>query len=141
ASGGLSDTDIDQMVKDAEVNAEEDKKRREGVDARNHADALIHTTEKTLTDAGDKVDAADKEAVEKAIAELKEVLDSGDSETIKAKTEALTQAAMKIGEAMYKAQQEETAAAGGEAGGEGEQEAPKEEGVVDAEFSEVKDEK
>ncbi len=144
ASGGLSDTDIDQMVKDAEANAEEDKKRREGVDARNHADSLIHTTEKTLTDAGDKVDAADKEVVEKAIAELKEVLDSGDSETIKAKTEVLTQVAMKIGEALYKAQQEEGAAAGGEAGAEdgaGAQEAPKEEGVVDAEFSEVKDEK
>jgi len=136
ASGGLSDADIQRMVKEAESNAAEDKKRREAVDARNHADALIHTTEKSLSEAGDKVDAADKSAVEAAIADLKSVLDSGDGETIKAKTDALTGAAMKIGEAMYK-QQQEAGAAGASAGGE----APKDDGVVDAEFSEVKEEK
>lgn len=134
ASGGLSDADIQRMVKEAEANAAEDKKRREAVDARNHADALIHSTEKSLSEVGDKVSSSDKAAVETAIADLKAVLDSGDGAAIKAKTDALTQAAMKIGEAMYKAQQE-----GAPAGAANE--APKEEGVVDAEFSEVKDEK
>jgi hypothetical protein len=94
------------MVKEAESNAAEDKKRREAVDARNHADALIHSTEKSLSEVGDKVAAADKSAVESAIADLKGVLESGDGAIIKAKTDALTAAAMKIGEAMYKAQQE-----------------------------------
>ncbi|MDD3182096.1 MAG: molecular chaperone DnaK [Alphaproteobacteria bacterium] len=138
ASGGLSDADIERMVKEAESNAAEDKKRREVVDARNHADALIHTTEKSLTEIGDKVDASDKSAVESAIADLKGVMESGDVAAIKAKTDALTTAAMKIGEAMYKAQQE--AGAGDQASGAS-AEAPKEEGVVDAEFSEVKEEK
>ncbi len=138
ASGGLSDADIQRMVKEAESNAAEDKKRREAVDARNHADALIHSTEKSLSEVGDKVAAADKTAVESAIADLKGVLESGDGAVIKAKTDALTQAAMKIGEAMYKQQQE--AAAAGAAGG-ATQEPPKEEGVVDAEFSEVKEDK
>lgn len=137
ASGGLSDADIQRMVKEAESNAAEDKKRREAVDARNHADALIHSTEKSLADVGDKVAPADKSAVESAIADLKGVLESGDGAVIKAKTDALTAAAMKIGEAMYKAQQE---AAAGPAGG-ATQEPPKEEGVVDAEFSEVKEDK
>lgn len=140
ASGGLSDSDIDQMVQDAEANAEDDKKRREAVDARNHADALIHSTEKSLTEAGDKVAEGDKKAVEDAVADLKKTLEDEnvDAETIKAKTETLTQAAMKIGEALYKAQQESEAAGG--AGAEGE--APKEDdGVVDAEFSEVKEDK
>ncbi len=135
ASGGLSDADIQKMVKDAESHAAEDKKRREAVDARNHADSLIHTTEKSLSEIGDKVSAEDKSATEAAIADLKAVLDSGDAAAIKAKTDALTQAAMKIGEAMYKAQQEAAAPAGETA------EAPKEDGVVDAEFSEVKEDK
>ncbi|MGE4351667.1 MAG: molecular chaperone DnaK [Bdellovibrionales bacterium] len=138
ASGGLSDADIDRMVKEAESNAADDKKRREAVDARNHADALIHTTEKSLSEVGDKVSASDKSAVESAIADLKGVLDSGDGEAIKTKTDALTQAAMKIGEAMYKQQQEAGAQGGQTSGGS---EAPKEEGVVDAEFSEVKEDK
>ncbi len=138
ASGGLSDADIQKMVHEAEANAADDKKRREAVDASNHADALIHTTEKSLTEVGDKVASSDKSAVEAAIADLKAVLDSGDAASIKAKTDALTQAAMKIGEAMYKAQQEASAAP---AGGEAQAEAPKEEGVVDADFTEVKDEK
>jgi molecular chaperone DnaK len=135
ASGGLSDKDIEKMVKDAEANAAEDKKRRETVDARNHADALIHSTEKSVKDAGDKIAESDKKAVEEAIADLKAVLDSGDGEAIKAKTETLTQAAMKIGEALYKAQQEGAAPEASTA------ETPKEDGVVDAEFSEVKEDK
>ena len=134
ASGGLSDADIQRMVKEAESNAAEDKKRREAVDARNHADSLIHTTEKTLADNGDKVAPADKAAVEAAIADLKGVLDSGDAMAIKTKTDALTAAAMKIGEALYKAQQEAPAAGASS-------EAPKDDGVVDAEFSEVKEDK
>ncbi len=141
ASGGLKDSDIEQMIKDAEKHAEEDKKVKEAVEARNHADALIHTTEKTLKDNGDKVAASDKEAIETAIKELKDVLDSNDAEKIKAKTENLTQVSLKLGEALYKQQQE--AAAAGAAAGSGE-EAPKAEPssdgetVVDADFEEVK---
>ena len=128
------------MVKDAESNAAEDKKRREAVDARNQADALIHTTEKTVKELGDKVGSADKAAVEQAVADLKTVLDSGDAEAIKAKSEALTQHAMKLGEALYRTQQ----TAGGEAGAAGAAPgagASADPGVVDAEFSEVKDDK
>ncbi|MGO1079781.1 molecular chaperone DnaK [Inquilinus sp. CA228] len=137
ASGGLSDTDIDKMVKDAEANAAGDKKRREAVEARNHGDALVHSTEKQLAEFGDKVDAADKAAVESAIADLKSVLSSDDADQIKAKTEALAQAAMKIGEAMYKASQESAAAPEG-----GEQASAKpDDGVVDADFEEVDDDK
>ena len=140
ASGGLSDTDIQKMVKDAEAHAAEDKKRRELVDARNHADALIHTTERTIKEAEDKIPAADKAAAEKAIAELKAVMDSDDLATVKAKTDALAQVSMKLGEAMYKAGQADPgaaaagAAAAGAAGG-----APNEPGVVDADFEEVDD--
>jgi molecular chaperone DnaK len=137
ASGGLSDADIQRMVKDAEANAAEDKKRRDAVEARNQADGLIHQTEKTLADLGDKAAAADKSAIETAVADLKAVLDSGDAAAIRAKTESLTQVSMKLGEQMYKAQQEaaanQTQAAPGAAQAEP--------GVVDAEFSEVKDDK
>ncbi|MGL4961998.1 MAG: molecular chaperone DnaK [Inquilinus sp.] len=137
ASGGLSDGDIDKMVKDAEANAAGDKKRREAVEARNHGDALVHSTEKQLAEFGDKVDAADKAAVEAAIADLKAVLSSDDADQIKAKTEALAQAAMKIGEAMYKASQESGPAPEG-----GEQASAKpDDGVVDADFEEVDDDK
>ncbi|MDR6292387.1 molecular chaperone DnaK [Inquilinus ginsengisoli] len=136
ASGGLSDGDIDKMVRDAEANAVADKARREVVEAKNHADALVHTTEKQLVEHGDKVDAAEKAAVESAIAELKTALTGEDAAQIKAKTDALAQAAMKIGEAMYKASQETGAAP------EGEQASAKpEEGVVDADFEEVDDDK
>ena len=106
ASGGLSDADIQRMVKEAEANAAEDKKRREAVDARNQADHLIHTTEKTLKDLGDKAAEADKSAIEAAVADLKGVLESGDASAIKAKSEALAQVSMKLGEALYKNQQE-----------------------------------
>lgn len=136
ASGGLSDADIQRMVKEAETNAAEDKKRREAVDARNQADSLIHTTEKSLKDFGDKVGAADKAAIETAISDLKAVLDSGDAASIKAKSDALAQSAMKLGEEMYKAQQTGAASGAGP-----EQAPPADPGVVDAEFSEVKDSK
>ena len=137
ASGGLSDADIQRMVKEAEANAGEDKKRRESVEARNQADGLIHTTEKTLKDVGEKVTESDRAAIEGAMGELKEVLDSGDGNLIKAKTEALSQVAMKLGEALYKNQQTDAGTTGAEASAA----APNEPGVVDAEFSEVKDDK
>ena len=103
ASGGLSEADIDQMVKDAEAHAEEDKRRRELVEAKNNADALIHTTERTLNESGDKIPQGDREAVQQAMQALKDTLGSEDAEQIKAKTEALAQVSMKIGEALYKA--------------------------------------
>ncbi|WP_439636143.1 molecular chaperone DnaK [Oceanicaulis sp.] len=133
ASGGLSDSDIDQMVKDAEANADADKKRRELVDAKNNAEALIHQTQKQVEEFSDKVSAEDKSAIEDAIKELEGVKDGEDPEAIQQKTQALMQAAMKLGEAMYAAQQ----ADGGEAAAKADSDA--EEGVVDAEFTEVKD--
>ena len=145
ASGGLSDDDIDQMVKDAEAHAEEDKKRRELVEVRNQADALIHTTEKTLTEAGDKVEPADKTAVEEATAALKEAVAGEDVEDIKAKTESLAQVSMKVGEALYKAEAEAAEAGegpGDDAGpGDGSGGSSSDESVVDADFEEVDDDK
>ncbi|HTQ13137.1 MAG TPA: molecular chaperone DnaK [Rhizomicrobium sp.] len=139
ASGGLSEADINKMVKDAEAHAAEDKKRREAAEAKNHADALVHTTEKALSEHGSKVADADRTAIENGIAALKEAIKSDDPDQIKSKTEALAQASMKLGEAMYKAQQEQAAGqAGGEPGGDG---ARKDDNVVDAEFSEVDDNK
>lgn len=138
ASGGLSDADIQKMVKDAEAHAAEDKKRKELVEARNHADGLIHSTERTLSENGDKIAAADKSAVETAITELKGVMGSEDAAEIKAKTDALAQASMKLGEALYKAGQE-GAAPGGEATAEDEQ--GNGEKVVDADFEEVDDDR
>jgi len=145
ASGGLSDADIDQMVKDAEAHAEEDKKRRELVEAQNQAESLIHTTEKTLAEAGDKVADDDKAAVEAAIAELKTANEGEDVDDIRAKSEALAQVAMKIGEALYKESAEAEAAAGAESpddagdGNNGGGAADDE--VVDADFEEVDDDK
>ena len=136
ASGGLSDADIQKMVKDAESHAAEDKKRREGVEAKNQADALVHSTEKALSEHGDKVGAEEKTAIENAIANLKEAVKGDDAEDIKAKTNTLAQASMKLGEAMYKAQQ----AAGGE-NAAGDAGAPKDDNVVDADFEEVDDDK
>jgi len=132
ANGGLSDADIDKMVKDAQAHADEDKKRKAVVEAKNHADALIHSTEKSLAEFGDKVGPEEKSAIEKALSDLKAVLESEDAEDISAKTQTLAQAAMKLGEAMYKAQ---AGAAEGSTPGEAE------EGVVDAEFEEVDDHK
>ena len=144
ASGGLSDADIDRMVKDAEANAAEDKKRRELVDAKNHAEAMIHSTEKSLAEHGAKLGAPEKKAIEDAVADLKMVKDGDDAAGIKAKSEILAQAAMKMGEAIYKAQQEGPAAGGPDAGpgpgqAEGEPQAKSGEKVVDADFEEVKD--
>ena len=142
ASGGLGDDDIEQMVKDAEEHAEEDKQRRALVDAKNHAESLVHDTEKNLGEHGDKVSPEDKTAIETAIQESKDVLadEAADAEAITAKTEALTQAAMKMGEAIYKAQQAEGGDAEGEAagaGGEAEGDAAADDNVVDADFEEV----
>jgi molecular chaperone DnaK len=135
ASGGLSDADIEKMVKDAEANAAADKAKRDLVEARNQADALIYSTEKTLTELGDKAAASDKEAIERAVADLKSALASENADEIKSKTQALTEVSMKLGEAMYKAQQEQAAPTGeagaAHAGGEGDEK------VVDADFTEV----
>ena len=130
ASGGLSEADIEKMVKDAEANAAEDKKRREAVDAKNHADALVHSTEKALTEHGSKVEEAERRAIEDAVSDLKDALKGDDAEAIKAKTNTLAQASMKLGEAMYKQQAESDAA----------RDAAKDD-VVDAEFTEVDDDK
>lgn len=141
ASGGLSDDDIEGMVKDAEAHAEEDKKKRELVETRNQGEGLVHATEKNLKEHGDKVDEATKTAIEEAMAALKPALETDDIEDIKAKSEALGQAAMKLGEEIYKSQQAEAGNAAdapeGAAGG------ATDEGVVDADFEEVdeKDEK
>jgi molecular chaperone DnaK len=132
ASGGLSDADIEQMVKDAEAHAAEDKTRRELVEAKNHGEALVHTTERSLADYGDKVSEADKSAVAAAVAALKTALEGDDVEAIKARTAELGQAAMKLGEAMYKEGQ-----AAPEDGGDGD--AGKDEDVVDVDFEEVDD--
>ena len=130
ASGGLSDADIQKMVKDAEANAADDKKRREAVDAKNHADSLVHTTEKALAEHGSKVEDSERRAIEDAVSDLKEALKGEDAEAIKTKTNTLAQASMKLGEAMYKQQAESDAA----------RDAAKDD-VVDAEFTEVDDDK
>ena len=141
ASGGLHDDDIERMVKEAEQNAESDKKRRAAVEARNHADGLIHQTEKTLTEAEGKIAPDVKAEVEGDIKALREVMDSGDADVIKAKTDALMQSSMKVGEALYKAQQD-SEAAGGDAGAAGaDAGAAGDETVVDADFEEVDDKK
>ncbi len=134
ASGGLSESDIDKMVKDAEAHAEEDKKRRELVEARNQAEALIHTTEKTIAENGDKIAAADKDGATVAIDALKTAIAGEDVEVIKARTTDLVQASMKIGQAMYEAAQ---AAGGDSAPAEGASEAKKDDDVIDADFREV----
>jgi molecular chaperone DnaK len=144
ASGGLADSDIEKMVREAEQFAEEDKKRRAAAEAKNNAESLIHSTEKQLAEHGDKVSAEIKGEIEKALAEAKTAVESGDADEMQQRTAALTQAAMKLGEAIYKTQQAETeAAAGPDAGTSGpgaEQQQPGQEEVVDAEFSEVDDE-
>ncbi|KEO91426.1 molecular chaperone DnaK [Erythrobacter longus] len=140
ASGGLSDSDIDQMVQDAEKFAEEDKKRRASAEARNQADSLVHATEKQLEDNGDKIDADTKTAVEEAIAATKTALEGGDADEINAKAQELTQAAMKMGEQIYK-QEQEAGADGSDAGEDAGSADEADEDVVDAEFSEVDDEK
>jgi molecular chaperone DnaK len=142
ASGGLTDADIEKMVKDAEAHKAEDEKRKKVVEARNQAEALIHNAEKQVKDAGDKVSAEDKALVETASADLKAVKDGEDVEAIEAKTQALTQALMKVGEALYKAQAAEGGAGAEAAGGDaGAQASANDEKVVDADFEEVDDRK
>ena len=134
ASGGLSDDDIENMVKDAEANAEADKARRESAEARNNAESLIHATEKTIAENEDKIELADKDAAEIAISDLQTALEGEDLDDINAKAQALSQAAMKIGESVYKAQQEAEAA--GDAAADAQTDG---EDVVDADFEEVSD--
>jgi molecular chaperone DnaK len=143
ANSGLSEEEIQRMVKDAELHAEDDKKVHELADARNQADGMVHNVKKSMTEYGDKLDAAEKEAIETAIKDVESVLRDGDKDVITAKTEALSQAAMKLGEKMYAQQQAEGAGAPEhEAAGAQQQQAKKDEGdVVDAEFTEVKDKK
>jgi molecular chaperone DnaK len=135
ASGGLSDSDIDQMVRDAEKFAEEDKKRRAEAEAKNNADSLVHATERQLEENGDKIDAGLKSEIEAAIAEAKTAIESGDAEAMTAKTQALTDVAMKMGQAIYEKEQASAASPDAEAPAAGGED------VVDAEFSEVDDNK
>ena len=130
ASGGLSDDEIDKMVRDAEANADADRARKELVEAKNQGDAAVHSTEKSLAEHGDKVSAEDKGAIETALADLKTALEGEDAADISAKTNALAQASMKLGEAMYKAQQGQP---------DGSDDTPADDGVVDAEFEDVTD--
>ncbi|CAH2031912.1 molecular chaperone DnaK [Trichlorobacter ammonificans] len=143
ASSGLSKDEIEKMVKDAEAHAAEDKKKREAIEARNQADSMIYSTEKSLHEVGDKVDAVDKGTIENKIAELRKVMDSEDAEVIKKATDELAQAAHKLAEVMYAKAQSETGAASGQP--EADQSAggakPKDDKVVDADFEEVKDDK
>ncbi|MDA7712910.1 MAG: molecular chaperone DnaK [Candidatus Pelagibacter bacterium] len=137
ASGGLSDEEIEKMVKDAEANKEEDKKKRESVDVRNQADTLLHSTEKNLKEHGAKVSDADKKAIEDASSALKESIKGTDTDDIKKKTETLVQASMKLGEAIYKSQEKkENSSKDGDKNDEGK----KDDNVVDADFEEVKEE-
>jgi molecular chaperone DnaK len=139
ASGGLSDEDIEQMVKDAEENAEADKERKELVEAKNQAESLIHSTEKSMEDHGDKVDPTTIEAIELAIAALKDDLEGDSAEKIKSGIQNVTEAAMKLGEAIYKAQAEDA--------GDADPEAPEEtsggvdDDIVDADFEDLDDDK
>ncbi|WP_152434622.1 molecular chaperone DnaK [Erythrobacter sp. THAF29] len=140
ASGGLSDSDIEQMVQDAEKFAEEDKKRKAAAEARNQADSLVHATEKQLEEHGDKVDASTKSAVEEALAATKTALEGDDADEISAKAQALTEAAMKMGQQIYEQEQASAASESSDAGADTAEE-PADEEVVDAEFSEVDEDK
>ena len=135
ASGGLTEADINRMVKEAESHAEEDKKRREMVEIKNQAEALVHSTERMLKDYGDKVPAGDKSLVETAVADLKSALQGDDTDAIKQKTDALAQASMRLGEAMYQANQGQAADGGGPSAEAG----SSDDKVVDVDFEEVKD--
>jgi len=137
ASGGLSEEEIEKMVKDAEANKEEDKKKRESVDTRNQADTLIHSTEKNLKEHGSKITDAEKKAIEDSSSSLKEALKGTDNDDIKKKTEALVQASMKLGEAIYKAQEKKPDSPDNTKNND---EGKKDDNVVDADFEEVKEE-
>ena len=141
ASGGLSDDEIEKMVKEAEENAESDKKKREAVDTRNHADSLINETEKNLKEHGDKIPEADKNKITEDIEELKKVKDGEDLEAIKSKTEALVQSSLKMGEAIYKQNPQGAGPQPDPSGAEPSADNTKDEKVVDAEFEEVDEDK
>jgi molecular chaperone DnaK len=133
ASGGLSDADIERMVREAEQNAEADKARRAAVEAKNNAESLIHSVEKSLAEHGDKVDGSIRSAIEAARDDLKSALEGDDVESIKAKHQALMEASMKLGEAIYKAEAAQAQTAEPQGGG------AKDDDVVDADFTEVDD--
>ena len=139
ASGGLSDQEIDRMVKEAAEHAEDDKKRKEAIEARNQADSLIYTTEKSLKEHGDKVNPDIRQQIDEALSDLKGVMDKDDAEAIRSKTQTLAEASMRLGEAVYASQQSD--AAGGAANADAKDEASADEGVVDAEFEEVDDDR
>jgi molecular chaperone DnaK len=139
ASSGLSEEEIEKLVKDAELHAEEDKKKRELIDARNMADSLIYTTEKSVKEVGDKLDDATKSNIDQAIEKLKKSIEGEDTEEIKRLTEELTQASHKLAETIYaNANQEQAQQAQGQPGPESDDGAPKDDDVVDADFEEVK---
>jgi molecular chaperone DnaK len=141
ASSGLSKEEIDKMVRDAEAHADEDKKKREAIEARNHADSMVYSTEKSLKEFGDKIDAVEKGAIENKLAELKKLMEGEDAEAIKKATEELAQSAHKLAEAMYA---KAAPGAEGEAGAGTEHAGaakPKDDNVVDADFEEVKSDK
>jgi molecular chaperone DnaK len=135
ASGGLSDADIDRMVKEAEENAEADKARRELVEAKNQAESLIHGTEKSVAEHGDKVDPTTIEVIEMAIKNLKEAMEGDDAEKIRTRSQDLTEAAMKLGEAIYKAQAAEAEAQQGNGGDSSS--GPEDDNIVDADFEDI----
>jgi len=145
ASGGLNEAEIERMVKEAQEHAEEDRKRKEQIEARNHADSLIYTTERSLKEYGDKIGASDRQAIETAISDLRGVLDAADAATLRSKTESLAQLSMKLGEAMYRAQAEAAGAGAGgggpDGGGSGAGDAGRDDNVVDADFEEVEEDK
>jgi molecular chaperone DnaK len=138
ASGGLSEAEIDKMVKEAEANAVEDKKKKDLVEAKNAAEGLMHSTQKSITELGDRISDADKSAAETAIADVKAAIEAGDVDDIQAKTTALSQAAMKLGEALYKSQ---SAAAEADAEADARDDADDEDDIVDADFEDVDDDK
>jgi len=141
ASGGLSDEDINKMVKDGEVNKEADKKKRDSVDSRNQADTIVHSTEKNLKEHGSKISDAEKKAIESGISDLKNALKGTDTEEIKKKTQSLVQASMKLGEAIYKGQQKDASAKSAKQNQTSNNEKQNKENVVDADFEEVKEKK
>jgi molecular chaperone DnaK len=138
ASSGLSDEEIENLVKDAELHAEEDKKKRELVDARNMADSLIYSSEKSMKEAGDSLDDSSKGDIDKAIENLKKAMEGDDTEEIKRLTDELTQASHKLAEAMYAKASAEQAQADAAGGAESTADESKDEDVVDADFEEVK---
>tara|TARA_B100001123_G_scaffold85640_1_gene98244 strand:- start:353 stop:1936 length:1584 start_codon:yes stop_codon:yes gene_type:complete len=141
ASGGLSDEEIKNMVKDAEANKEADKKKRESVDARNQADTIIHTTEKNLKEHGSKISEAEKKAIENGISDLRNALKGTDTEEVKKKTQALVQSSMKLGEAIYKSQQKSAGPKNAQPKSDAKGTDKNKENVVDADFEEVKEDK